>query len=276
VTPSKFLPSQPSLEFIRKQAKKLVRQFAAGDSDAVARVHARLPSPTLPLSLRDAQLVLAREFGFAGWNDLRVAVLGMEGRGLQLAAAEAQRAIHENNVERLKQLVQEHPALLLWRDDSGESLLASATASFGDSGDAHREKMFTRIECAEFLLDAGSAIEPAIWKRAISARANGVLQLLMRKGVLPRTLDVLAALGDIGGARDCLPTADAAAPHAGVPYCLPLSSQTARCSPSQPLHRARPHARRASGEMAGTKRLHRLLGRTSHGVRESLAHRRHE
>ncbi len=83
-------------------------------------------------------------------------------------------------------------------------MLGLATRSFGDSGDPYREKMFTRIDCAEFLLDAGSTVEPAIWERAISARAKGVLQLLLRKGVLPRTLDVLAALGDIDGVGDCL------------------------------------------------------------------------
>jgi len=204
VTPSKFLPLHSSFESIRKQAKKLARQFAAADADALARVHAQLPAPALPLSLRDAQLVLAREYGFAGWQDLRAAVLRLEGKGLEWAAAEAERAIHDNKVERLRQLVQEYPALLSWRDDSGESLLGFATGSFGDSGDPYREKMFTRIDCAEFLLDAGSTVEPAIWERGISARAKGVLQLLFRKGVLPRTLDVLAALGDIDGVRDCL------------------------------------------------------------------------
>jgi hypothetical protein len=60
VTASKFLPSHPSFESIRKQAKKLVRQFAVGDPDSVARVHAQLPAPILPLSLRDAQFALAR------------------------------------------------------------------------------------------------------------------------------------------------------------------------------------------------------------------------
>src|SRR5258708_20720484 len=64
--------------------------------------------------------------------------------------------------------------------------------------------MLTGMDCAEFRLDAGSTVEPAIWEGAISARAKGVLQLLLRKGVLPRTLDVLAALGDIDGVRDCL------------------------------------------------------------------------
>jgi hypothetical protein len=204
VTPSKFLLPHSSFESIRKQAKKLARQFAAADVDALARVYAQLPAPAIPLSLRDAQLVLAREYGFAGWQDLRAAVLRLEGKGLEWAAAEAERAIHDNKVERLRQLVQEYPALLSWRDDSGESLLGFATGSFGDSGDPYREKMFTRIDCARFLLDAGSTVEPAIWEGAISARANGVLQLLLRKGVLPRTLDVLAALGDIDGLNDYL------------------------------------------------------------------------
>lgn len=211
VTPSKFLPSHSSFESIRKQAKKLARQFAAGDSDAVARVHAELPAPTLPLSLRDAQLVLAREYGFAGWQDLRAAVLRQEGKGMEWAVAEAERAIHDNSPERLAQLIREYPALLSWRADSGESLLGFATESFGDSGDAFREKMFTRIECAEFLLDAGAIVNPAIWEDAIRARAKGVLQLLSRKGVLPRNLETLTALGDYDGVRDFLPGADAAA-----------------------------------------------------------------
>jgi Ankyrin repeats (3 copies) len=217
VTPPKFLPSHSSFESIRKQAKKLVRQMAASNPDALFRVHAQLPAPILPLSLRDAQLVLAREYGFAGWQDLRAAVLRLEGRGLDWAAAEAERAIHGNSVERLAQLIREYPALLSWRGDSGESLLGLAAGSFGDSGDPYREQMFTRLECAEFLLDAGVIANPAIWEDAIRARAKGVLQLLSRRGVLPRRLDILAALGDYDGVQDCLdatrarPSSDAAA-----------------------------------------------------------------
>jgi hypothetical protein len=211
VTPSKVLPSHPSFESIRKQAKKLVRQVAARDPDAVARVRAQLPAPTLPLSLRDAQLVLAHEYGFAGWQDLRAAVLRLEGKGLEWSVAEAERAIHHNSVERLRQLVHEYPSLLTWNGDSGESLLGFATGSFGDSGAPDTEQSFTRIECAEFLLDAGAVAEPAIWEGAIRSRAKGVLQLLSRKGVLPRNLETRTALGDYEGVRDCLPIAGAAA-----------------------------------------------------------------
>jgi hypothetical protein len=85
-------------------------------------------------------------------------------------------------------------------------LLGFATGSFGDSGDPSREQMFTRLECAEFLLDAGGIANPEIWEGAIRARANGVLKLLSRKCVPPRRLDILAALGDYDGVRDCLNT----------------------------------------------------------------------
>src|SRR5436853_577374 len=103
------------------------------------------------------------------------------------------------------------------RKQATELVRRFATGSFGDSGDPHREQMFTRLECAEFLLDAGAILNPAIWEDAIRARAKGVLQLLSRKGVLPRNLDTLTALGDYDGVRDCLdasrarPSNDAAA-----------------------------------------------------------------
>jgi Ankyrin repeats (3 copies) len=220
VTTSKVLPPHSSFESIRKQAKKLAREFAAGDPEALARVHAQLPVPALPLSLRDAQLILAREYGFAGWQDLRAAVLRQEGKGLDWAAAEAERVIHHNNVERLAQLIREYPALLSWRGDFGESLLGFATGSFGDSGDPGREQAFTRIACARFLLDSGAVAEPPIWEGAIRARARGVLQLLSNKGVLPRNLETAAALGDDGGARQCLlPSGAAAVTQAFLTAC---------------------------------------------------------
>jgi hypothetical protein len=67
VTISK-LPARPSLDSLRKQAKKLARDIAAGDPDAIVRARAQLPQAELPLSQRDAQLVLAREYGFPGWK----------------------------------------------------------------------------------------------------------------------------------------------------------------------------------------------------------------
>lgn len=199
------LPDRPSLESLRKQAKKLVRLITAGDADAIRRVRVQLPQAQLPLSQRDAQLVLAREYGFSGWQDLVKEVKQRLGRGLEWAVSEARRRIHNNDVEALRQLVAEYPALLLWRaDENAGGVLGMAASSFGDCGDAFREEHFTRKACAELLLDAGAYVSPRVCDSLIRSRARGLIELFHRRGLLPRTLKFLGALGDVDGVRACL------------------------------------------------------------------------
>jgi ankyrin repeat protein len=75
----KQLPARPDIAQYRKQAKELVRSCAAGSPDLVAslgRLHRNHPRfytlnedqmRAAPVSLADAQLVLAREHGFESW-----------------------------------------------------------------------------------------------------------------------------------------------------------------------------------------------------------------
>ena len=55
--------------------------------------------------------------GFAGWQDLTAEASKRLGKGLERAAAQARRLIQDNDVERLKQLLAEYPAILSWRGD---------------------------------------------------------------------------------------------------------------------------------------------------------------
>jgi hypothetical protein len=197
MTTSKSLPARPSLESLRKQAKKLARDIAAGDTRAIARARAQLPNVDVPLSQRNAQLVLAREYGYKGWQDLTAEVTKRLGNSLEWAATQARRAIHDNDVERLKQLLTEYPALLYWHtNDHDGGLLGMATDSYGDSFDPNRERIFTRAECAELLIDARAIVTPSVLEGLIESRSRGLLQLFERKGLLPRTLEFRAALGD--------------------------------------------------------------------------------
>src|SRR5215469_17015112 len=127
MTTSKSLPARPSLESLRKQAKKLVRDIAAGDDAAITRARVQLPDVDLPLTQRNAQLVLAREYGYAGWQDLTAEVSKRLGQGLEWAATQARRVIHDNDIERLKQLLAEYPRLLSWHSHSDGGLLGIAT-----------------------------------------------------------------------------------------------------------------------------------------------------
>jgi hypothetical protein len=66
------LPERPSIEHLRKQAKTLRRDVLAGAADALALVAEHHPSRTEGMfSLDDAQLVIARRYGFASWPRLR-------------------------------------------------------------------------------------------------------------------------------------------------------------------------------------------------------------
>ncbi len=71
--PVKPLPENANLEHLKNQAKDLREAYAAGDSQAVQRVrefHPRFPDAS-EFKLSDAQLSLAREYGFASWPRLR-------------------------------------------------------------------------------------------------------------------------------------------------------------------------------------------------------------
>jgi hypothetical protein len=74
--PTLCLPSRPNLEHLKGQARTLQRQVRAGEKAALDTVRAFHPRPGVaeaPQSfpLADAQLVLARQYGFASWPALR-------------------------------------------------------------------------------------------------------------------------------------------------------------------------------------------------------------
>src|SRR2546428_13263640 len=81
MTASKSLPARPSLESLRKQAKKLARDIAAGDAGAIARARAHLPNVDLPLPQRNAQLVIAREYGSPAGKTSRLRSASASARG---------------------------------------------------------------------------------------------------------------------------------------------------------------------------------------------------
>lgn len=68
------LPERPSLASLRKQAKSLLNGFRAKRPETLAAIREHHPQPDRFSTLRDAQLVVARQYGLAGWAELREAV----------------------------------------------------------------------------------------------------------------------------------------------------------------------------------------------------------
>jgi ankyrin repeat protein len=67
------LPSHPSLEMQQKRAKNLLRAASQGDAEAWRRIRALHPKPPAAdaMMLADAQLVIARGYGFESWAAMR-------------------------------------------------------------------------------------------------------------------------------------------------------------------------------------------------------------
>jgi Ankyrin repeats (3 copies) len=102
------LPSHPSLEMQQKRAKNLLRAASSRDADALRRIRALHPKPPAgeALKLADAQLVVARGYGFESWAAMRRKIdsltqtpLEQFRSGLRAGDAEQVRALLEAHAE---------------------------------------------------------------------------------------------------------------------------------------------------------------------------------
>ncbi len=81
--PTRTLRDTPDLAQLKRQAKELLQAFAAGGTDAASEVHAHYQGANPErFALHDAQLVLARSYGFDSWPRLKAFVDGVTVRGL--------------------------------------------------------------------------------------------------------------------------------------------------------------------------------------------------
>jgi hypothetical protein len=74
---TKHLPARAEWGQLRKSAKDLLASWRSGSSDAIARAKAHVTRERAPI-LADAQLVVAREYGFATWTRLKERVFAID------------------------------------------------------------------------------------------------------------------------------------------------------------------------------------------------------
>lgn len=133
--PRKDYPRNPSLVHFKHQAKDLLKACHASAPEAVARItefHPRFAKDPKPLQFRlsDAQFVIAREYGFANWEKLRICTLTLEKYG-----RDTEKSIHrEIPAEAFLQLIclnygMDHPS----RREEGQQIFARHPEIHGSS-----------------------------------------------------------------------------------------------------------------------------------------------
>src|SRR5881628_3126580 len=154
---SSSLPDSPSLGWLRKQAKRRLQELRAADPSA---------------RLADAQLALARQYGFPSWRALKAHIdsLTVEGRLFEAART--------GDVATLASLLDHHPDMLHGRARPYEWTLLHAAAHQG------------RLAAVDLLLARGLDV---------NVREKGDNTYAMHWAAAAGHLDVVRRLADAGG-----------------------------------------------------------------------------
>jgi ankyrin repeat protein len=103
--PTRARPDRPDLDQLKRQAKELLDAFRAGEPDASAEVTAHYRDPDkATFALHDAQLVMARAYGFESWPKLKACVEGATDQRL-IAAVRAR------DLQQVRAMLQARPEL---------------------------------------------------------------------------------------------------------------------------------------------------------------------
>jgi hypothetical protein len=179
-TVSRGLPANPHLDVPRKQARELLGQCKIRSTDALDRVRRRHPkfhtaeddAIVTRLKLSDAQLVLASEYGFASWSQLKERIIGNN------VIQTIDKAIRAKDVATVEQLLIAHPNLLhvpVWSGNWGPPMshaanlglldMVKAIAALGAKDFQHafdRALLQGQIETAQWLHEQGAILSPGI------------------------------------------------------------------------------------------------------------------
>lgn len=171
---TRTLPPRPSLDQLKIQANELHRAHRDRDPSAAGRIAAHHPemkgSPPEAvldkrLALADAQLVVAREYGFRNWAELKhrieqaAQIQRLEPhRGFDAALA----ALDDGDVDRLRGLLAADPSLVhaCTNLDPPYGYFSGATLLHHVAGNPYRDKPLPSnvVDLARVLLDAGADV----------------------------------------------------------------------------------------------------------------------
>ena len=146
----KQLPATPSLEHLKSQAKQLLKAHKEGSLAPFQRIRSFFPKlsdatdveiQSATFSLQDAQLVIAREYGFASWTRLKEEVLHRERDTASVPTKDVLFQIlrtpdlTQADIQRVEDLLTADPSLVSVREENGripiEALASRSLINFG-------------------------------------------------------------------------------------------------------------------------------------------------
>jgi len=178
---TRLLPDRPHLDVPRREARELLADWKKGDRAALERLrsqHPRLRRLTLeeiaaaPARLADAQWVIALEYRYATWAELKHRI---EKNNVSIAI---QDAIHSGDADLVVALLRQNPeflqlplrgksrgAALKYAADAGQLGVVKAVAALATTelqAALDRTVLKGHLDCAGWLLANGARLRPGI------------------------------------------------------------------------------------------------------------------
>lgn len=177
-TVKRRLPERPHLDVPKREARELLNECQEGRPDALQRIRRRHPkfkdisdeAVITAFKLSDAQLVIAREYGFSAWTVLKQRI------GAHSAANALRDAIWNDDRASVVAILRANPEVLhlpVWSGDWGPPMshaanlgrmeIVQACAELGARDYQHafdRAVLQGKIECARWLHEHGAKPEP--------------------------------------------------------------------------------------------------------------------
>jgi hypothetical protein len=180
-TVERRLAEKPHLDVPKREARALLKEWRARLPEALDRIRRRHPKfhevdqaaiSAAKFLLNDAQLVVAREYGFSNWAQLKERINANTVTGL------LQEAIHSDDRETVVRLLRAHPNLLhipLWSGNWGPPMshaanlgrleIIKALAALGARDHQHafdRAVLQGKLQSARWLHEQGAKLVPGI------------------------------------------------------------------------------------------------------------------
>jgi hypothetical protein len=131
--PTRAFRGHTDLNQLKRQAKELLEAFRGGESATAAEVHAHYRGADAgTFTLHEAQLVLARAYGFASWPKLKAYVDGITAKRLV-------EAVRAGDLPKVQAMLRSRPELVnmdMGEDEHRDSLRRVESLS-GNDASAH-------------------------------------------------------------------------------------------------------------------------------------------
>ena len=151
-TPTRKLPAKPDLKQLKKQAKDLLKAFHAGESRVLEEVRAHYHGSTPGavatgelFQLSDAQLVLARAYGFESWAKLKAFVDGV-------TITRFVAAVQAGDLEGVRAVIRQRP-----------ELVHMDTAGNNEQRGLHYAVLRRDASMVRLLMQAGADARQGVW-----------------------------------------------------------------------------------------------------------------